>query len=98
MNNEKFSLATRICDKQLIYEFIQAKSEALGNIYSLIKRNIKSRNAKVDDTRDDLQVRFSAQHSVTMLKQSCSHSEQCRNNAVMLCCLTVLTLLVVVEF
>ena len=78
----------------------KAKSEALGNIYSLIKRNIKSRNAKVDVTRDDLQVRFSAQHSasVTMLKQSCSHSEQCRNNAVMLCCLTVLTLVVVVDF
>ena len=76
----------------------RAKSEALGNIYSLIKRNIKSRNAKVDVTRDDLQVRFSAQHSVTMLKQSCSHSEQCRNVAVMLCCLTALTLLVVVDF
>ena len=76
----------------------RAKSETLDNIYSLIKWNIKSRNVKVDVTRNDLQVGFSAQHSVTMLKQSCSHSEPCRNNAVMLCCLTVLTLLVVVDF
>jgi len=37
-------------------------------------------------TRDDLQRRFSAQHSVTMLEQCCDHSKQRRNNVTTLCC------------
>ena len=41
---------------------------------------------KADVTRDDLQRRFSAQHSVAMLQQCCNHSKQYRSNAVMLCC------------
>ena len=35
---------------------------------------------KGDVTRDDLQRRFLAQHSVAMLKQCCSYSKQCCNN------------------
>ena len=42
-----------------------------------------------DVTRDDLHLRFSAQHSVVMLEQCCSDSKQCCNNAVMLCCVKV---------
>ena len=37
-------------------------------------------------TRDDLQRRFTAQHSIAMLEQCCNHSKQCCNNTVMLCC------------
>ena len=49
-------------------------------LYGTEKRQIKG-----DVTQDDLQRRFSAQHSVAILKQSCNPSKQCRANAVMLC-------------
>ena len=41
---------------------------------------------KGDVTRNDLQRRFLAQHSVAMLEQCCNHSKQCRNNVATLCC------------
>ena len=41
---------------------------------------------KGDDTWDDSQRRFLAQHSVAMLEQCCDHSKQCRNNVAKLCC------------
>ena len=37
-------------------------------------------------TRDDTKRRFLAQQRVQMLKQYCSHSKQCNNNVVTLCC------------
>ena len=47
---------------------------------------VASLDLKGHVTRDDLQRRFLAQHSVAMLEQCCSCSKQCRNNVVMLCC------------
>ena len=46
----------------------------------------KSYRSKGDVTWDDLQRRFLAQHRVQMLEQYCSHSKQCNNNVVTLCC------------
>ena len=37
-------------------------------------------------TRDDLQRRFLAQHSVAISEQCCVHSKQCLNNIATLCC------------
>ena len=45
-----------------------------------------SRTFKGDVKRDNTQRRFSAQHSVAMLEQCCSHLKQCRNNVTTLCC------------
>ena len=41
---------------------------------------------KGDVTRDDLQRRFLAQHSVAMLVQCCNNLKQHRNNVATLCC------------
>ena len=47
---EKFRISKRPCSVPFIviyrYDLARAKSEALDNIYSLFKQNIKSRNAK----------------------------------------------------
>ena len=47
---------------------------------------VASLDLKGDATRDDLQRRFLAQHSVVMLEQCSNHSKQCRNNVATLCC------------
>ena len=47
---------------------------------------VASLDLKGHVTRDDLQRRFLAQHSVAMLEQCCNHSKQCRNNVARLCC------------
>ena len=48
----------------IIYiDLARAKSEAVDNIQSVSKQNIKSCNAKGDVTRDNSQRRFLAQHS-----------------------------------
>ena len=60
-------------------DLARAKSEALDNIYNLLKQNIKYCKAKGDVTRDDLQQRFFTQHIIATLLQSCS-------NIVTLCC------------
>ena len=41
---------------------------------------------KGDVTRDDLQERFLAQHSVAMLEQCCNHSKQCPDNVATMFC------------
>ena len=38
----------------------------------------------LNNTQDDSQRRFSAQHIVAMFEQCCNHLKQCRNDAVML--------------
>ena len=45
-----------------------------------------SQGLKGDVTRDDLQGRFLAQHSVAMLEQCCNHSKQCPNNVATMFC------------
>ena len=86
----------------LCIDLARAKSEALNNIYSLFKQNIKSCNAKRrrqrrrtvknnntskgDVTRDDSQRQFLEQHSYAMLEQCSNYSKQCRNNVTTLCC------------
>ena len=86
----------------LCIDLARAKSEALNNIYSLFKQNIKSCNAKRrrqrrrtaknnntskgDVTRDDSQRQFLEQHSYAMLEQCCNYSKQCRNNVTTLSC------------
>ena len=41
---------------------------------------------KGDVTRNDIQRRFLAQHSIAMLEQRCNHSNQYYNNVETLCC------------
>ena len=86
----------------LCIDLARPKSEALNNIYSLFKQNIKSCNAKRrrqrrrtvknnntskgDVTTDDSQRQFLEQHSYEMLGQCSNYSKQCRNNVTTLCC------------
>ena len=61
------------------------KIKRLGSIF-LNSVHFGSPALKGDDTPEDSQRRFLAQHSVAKLKQCCNHSKQCRNNVATLCC------------
>ena len=61
----------------ILSTFLRAnRLEILDRIVTWIQVN----ESYSDVTRDDLQRRFLAQHSVAMLEQCCNHSKQCRNN------------------
>ena len=65
----------------------ERKGDRASPILSLpFPAHATSRTFKGDVTRDDLQRRFFAQHSVAMLEQCCSHFKQCRNNVTTLRC------------